>query len=143
MFYWDLPVLKGFTPKSFSLYYRLGKGYHRNKIKTMAMPIITKIYSWCCSCSYSSSVKAYYSALLNYNFNYSNKAEMKPFFIYSKCNCIMESFKLGIQDLDVVLRTSRMRWFGHVERSTGWIFRSMQAECGCTEKIWHAKEIMG
>ena len=29
--------------------------------------------------------------------------------------------KPGIQDLDVVLRTSRMRWFGHVERSTGWI----------------------
>ena len=31
--------------------------------------------------------------------------------------------KLGIQDfnVDVVLRTSRMRWFGHVERSTGWI----------------------
>ena len=29
--------------------------------------------------------------------------------------------KLGIQNLDVVLRTSRMRWFGHVERSTGWI----------------------
>ena len=29
--------------------------------------------------------------------------------------------KLGIQDLEVVLRTSRMRWFGHVERSTGWI----------------------
>ena len=28
---------------------------------------------------------------------------------------------LGIKDLDVVLRTSRMRWFGHVERSTGWI----------------------
>ena len=26
---------------------------------------------------------------------------------------------LGIQALDVVLRTSRMRWFGHVERSTG------------------------
>ena len=29
--------------------------------------------------------------------------------------------KLDIQDFDVVLRTSRMRWFGHVERSTGWI----------------------
>ena len=29
--------------------------------------------------------------------------------------------KLGIQDLDVALRTSRMWWFGHVERSTGWI----------------------
>ena len=25
--------------------------------------------------------------------------------------------KLGIQDYDVVLGTSRMRWFGHVERS--------------------------
>ena len=29
--------------------------------------------------------------------------------------------KLGIQDLDVVLRTNRMRWFGLVEHSTGWI----------------------
>ena len=29
--------------------------------------------------------------------------------------------KLGIQDLGVVLRTGRMRWFGHVKRSTGWI----------------------
>ena len=29
--------------------------------------------------------------------------------------------KLGIQDLDVVLRTGRMRWFGHIECSTGWI----------------------
>ena len=27
--------------------------------------------------------------------------------------------KLGIQDLDVVLRTGRMRWFEHVECSTG------------------------
>ena len=29
--------------------------------------------------------------------------------------------KLGIHDVEVVLRTSRMRWFGHVERSVGWI----------------------
>ena len=29
--------------------------------------------------------------------------------------------KLGIQDLDVELRTGRMRWFGLLERSTGWI----------------------
>ena len=28
---------------------------------------------------------------------------------------------LGIQDLDVEPRTSRMRWFGHLECSTGWI----------------------
>ena len=27
--------------------------------------------------------------------------------------------KLGIQDLEMVLRTRRMRWFGHIERSTG------------------------
>ena len=27
----------------------------------------------------------------------------------------------GIQDLDVEPRTSRIRWLGHVERSTGWI----------------------
>ena len=27
----------------------------------------------------------------------------------------------GIQDLDVMLRTSRMRWLGHVERITGWV----------------------
>ena len=29
--------------------------------------------------------------------------------------------KLGIQDLDVVLHTSRMRWSGHVECRTRWI----------------------
>ena len=27
--------------------------------------------------------------------------------------------KLGLQDIDVVLRSSRMRWYGHVERSKG------------------------
>ena len=31
--------------------------------------------------------------------------------------------KLGIRDVELVLRTSRMRWFGHVERSVGWIFQ--------------------
>ena len=29
--------------------------------------------------------------------------------------------KLGLQDIDVVLRSSRMRWYGHIERSKGWI----------------------
>ena len=29
--------------------------------------------------------------------------------------------KLGIRDVELVLRKSRMRWFGHVERSVGWI----------------------
>ena len=42
--------------------------------------------------------------------------------------------KLGIQDLDVVLCTSWMSWFGLIECSTGWI---AEAECGHTEKTWH------
>ncbi|MCU7898061.1 MAG: hypothetical protein KZQ61_05230, partial [Candidatus Thiodiazotropha sp. (ex Lucinoma aequizonata)] len=36
--------------------------------------------------------------------------------------------KLGILDVDVVLRTSRMRWLGHVERSTGWIAQARKLE---------------
>ena len=51
--------------------------------------------------------------------------------------------KLGIQDLDVVLRTSRMRWFGHVERSTGWIAEVRKLNVDAQKKIWQAKEIMG
>ena len=31
--------------------------------------------------------------------------------------------KLGIKDIEDVLRACRMRWLGHVERSTGWIAR--------------------
>ena len=50
--------------------------------------------------------------------------------------------KLGIQDLDVVLRTSRMRWFGHVERSTGWMAEArklnvvVQKRSGRPRKSW-------
>src|SRR6056300_1127346 len=29
--------------------------------------------------------------------------------------------KLGINDIEAVLRSSRLRWLGHVERSTAWI----------------------
>ena len=29
--------------------------------------------------------------------------------------------KLGLQDIDEVFRSSRMRWYGHVQRSKGWI----------------------
>ena len=50
--------------------------------------------------------------------------------------------KLGIQDLDVVLRTSKMRWFGRSAQHR-LDFRSTQAECGCTQKIWQAKKIVG
>ena len=51
-------------------------------------------------------------AMINWIYNVKAKDEVSSDSILSK---------LGIQDLDVVLRTSRMRWFGHVERSTGWI----------------------
>ena len=33
----------------------------------------------------------------------------------------LEAFNIGRILVCYVLRTSRMRWFGHVERSTGWI----------------------
>ncbi|MEW8547872.1 MAG: hypothetical protein AB2693_30565 [Candidatus Thiodiazotropha sp.] len=36
--------------------------------------------------------------------------------------------KLGIQDLDVVLRTSRMQWFGHKEHSTSWTAKVQKLE---------------
>ena len=29
--------------------------------------------------------------------------------------------KLRLQDIETLLRTNRLRWFGHVERNTGWI----------------------
>ena len=29
--------------------------------------------------------------------------------------------KRGLQDIETILRTNRLRWFGHVERSAGWI----------------------
>ena len=51
--------------------------------------------------------------------------------------------KLGIQDLEMVLRTSRMRWFGHVERSTGWIAKVRelnvvaQKRSGRPKKTWN------
>ena len=44
--------------------------------------------------------------------------------------------KLGIQDLDVVLRTGRMRWFGHVERSTGWISEVRKLNVVAPRKSW-------
>ena len=34
--------------------------------------------------------------------------------------------KLGIKDIEAVLHTNRMRWLGHVERSTGWIARARE-----------------
>ena len=50
--------------------------------------------------------------------------------------------KHDIQDLDVLLHTSKMRWFGHVERSTGWISEVCklnvvaQKRSGRPRKIW-------
>ena len=48
--------------------------------------------------------------------------------------------KLGIQDLDVVLCTSRMRWFGHVERSTGWIAKVSKLNVVAQKRPGRAKK---
>ena len=56
--------------------------------------------------------------------------------------------KLCIQDLDVLLCTSRMRWFGHVERSTGWIAEVgklnvvAQKRSGRPKKSWDEDEVL-
>ena len=51
---------------------------------------------------------------------------MFVFFVVKIISCLSVSSdsllsKLGLQDIDVVLRSSRMRWCGHVECSKGWI----------------------
>ena len=38
--------------------------------------------------------------------------------------------RLGIDDLDVAFRRKRLRWFGHVQRSTSWIGRVCSLEVG-------------
>ena len=42
--------------------------------------------------------------------------------------------KLGIRDVEVVLRTSRMRWLGHVELSVGWISQVRKLELDTCKK---------
>ncbi|MEW8548306.1 MAG: hypothetical protein AB2693_32785 [Candidatus Thiodiazotropha sp.] len=42
--------------------------------------------------------------------------------------------KLGFQNLDVVLRTSRMRWFGDVECSTSWIAKVWKLEVAAQKR---------
>ena len=37
----------------------------------------------------------------------------------------------------VVLRTNRMRWFGHVEHNTSWIAEVRKTFCSCTEETLH------
>ena len=51
--------------------------------------------------------------------------------------------KLGIQDLNMVLFTSRMRWFGHVERSKGWIAKVRKLNVVAEEETQQAEENLG
>ena len=50
--------------------------------------------------------------------------------------------KLGLQDIDVVLRSSRMKWYGLVEHSKGWISQVrklhvvVQKRSGKPRKSW-------
>ena len=48
--------------------------------------------------------------------------------------------KLGIRDFEVVLRTSRKRWFGHVERSVGWIAQMRKLESDSCKKPGRPKK---
>ena len=48
--------------------------------------------------------------------------------------------KLGIQDVEVVLRTSRLRWFGHVERSVGWISQVRKLDLDTCKKPGRPKK---
>ena len=48
--------------------------------------------------------------------------------------------KLGIQDVEVVLRTSRMRWFGHVEHSVGWISQMQKLDLDTCKKPGRPKK---
>ena len=42
--------------------------------------------------------------------------------------------KLGIRDVEVVLCTSRMKWFGYVERSVGWISQMRKLDLDTCKK---------
>ena len=48
--------------------------------------------------------------------------------------------KLDIQDVEVVLRTSRMKWFGHVERSVGWISQVRKLDLDTCKKPGRSKK---
>ena len=48
--------------------------------------------------------------------------------------------KLGIRDVEIVLRTSRMRWFGHVERSVGWISQVRKLDLDTCKKPGRPKK---
>ena len=48
--------------------------------------------------------------------------------------------KLGIRDVEVVLRTNRMRWFGHVKRSVGWISQMRKLDLETCKKPGRPKK---
>ena len=48
--------------------------------------------------------------------------------------------KLGIRDVEVVLRTSKMRWFGHVERSVGCILQMRKLDLDTCKKPGRPKK---
>ena len=49
--------------------------------------------------------------------------------------------KLCIRDVEVVLRTSRKRWFGHVERSVGWISQMRKLDLDTCKKPGRPKRL--
>ena len=49
--------------------------------------------------------------------------------------------KIGIRDVKVVLCTSRLRWFGHVERSVGWISQVRKLDLDTCKKPGRPKKL--
>ena len=47
---------------------------------------------------------------------------------------------LGTQDLDVVLRTNRLRWFGHIEHRSGWILLVRKLEVSSEKRPLRPKK---
>ena len=90
--------------------------------ETWAMTVATLNRLWCNDC-----------AMIRWICNVKVNDEVSSYSLLSN---------LGLQDIDVVLRSSRMRWYGHVERSKGWIalVRKLnvvaQKRSGKTRKSW-------
>ena len=48
--------------------------------------------------------------------------------------------KLGIRDVEVVFCKSRIRWFGHVELSSGWVFQVRKLDLDTCKKPGRPKK---
>ena len=50
--------------------------------------------------------------------------------------------RLGIEDLDLILRERRLRWYGHVERSNGAVKTAFDIQVDGKRQAWEAQDDM-